>query len=269
ASSGGDGAPRTRRRVRHTHGSAMDGAAEHPAARVLPGPVNGRFEPAGTWNKRRVTSGPKLRSREGLVPTVLVAIVAIGLGLAWWILQSGNSTRTPAGPGGKLAWPPPRLAHPKTVDVSTGARVLQLDPKRDYVVKMPSRPLVGGDGLAISGGHNVVLIGGSIVVPPQGLAATGEQRRGLFLKAQTGTIHVEGLRIGGRGLAEGIDLDERLGATVQLENIRVDGLKARDEVHFTDNHDDVIQTWAGPARLRVDHLTGHTDYQGFFLNPQQ
>lgn len=203
------------------------------------------------------------------MPTVLVAIVAIGLALAWVLSRPGTSTHHPPGAGGKLAWAPPKLVHPKTVKASPSARMLQLDPKRDYVVKMPSSPLVGGGGLTISGGHNVVLIGGSIVVPPQGQTASGEVRRGLFLKGQTGTIHVEGLRIGGRGLAEGIDLDQRLGATVQIENVRVEGLHARDEVHFTDNHDDVIQTWAGPARLRVDHLTGHTDYQGLFLNPEQ
>jgi len=56
---------------------------------------------------------------------------------------------------------------------------------------------------------------------------------------------------------------------VQLENVRVEGVHARDESGFTDNHPDVLQTWAGPAELRVDRLSGSTDYQGFFLAPNE
>jgi hypothetical protein len=89
------------------------------------------------------------------------------------------------------------------------------------------------------------------------------------LTGQTGVVHVEGLRIRGAGLSEGIDLDERLGAIVQLENNRVEGIHARDERNFTDNHPDVVQSWAGPAVLRIDGLTATTDYQGLFLNPAQ
>jgi hypothetical protein len=94
-------------------------------------------------------------------------------------------------------------------------------------------------------------------------------RRGLYLQNQTGTVHVEGLWIHGADLSEGIDLDERYGATVQIEDMRIDGVHARDETGFTDNHPDLIQTWAGPNILRVDHLSGSSDYQGFFFNPLQ
>ena len=30
-----------------------------------------------------------------------------------------------------------------------------------------------------------------------------------------------------------------------------------------------MQTWAGPSELRIDGMTGSTNYQGFFLLPQQ
>jgi hypothetical protein len=80
---------------------------------------------------------------------------------------------------------------------------------------------------------------------------------------------VEGLRIRGADLAEGINLDQRLGAIVQLQNVRIEPIRARDEVAFTDTHPDLLQTWAGPAELRVDRFTGTTDYQGFFLQPTQ
>jgi hypothetical protein len=73
------------------------------------------------------------------------------------------------------------------------------------------------------------------------------------------------LKITGPTLAEGINLDQREGAVVQLQNIRVE------KVHgsYSGMHADVLQTWAGPAELRIDRLTGYTGYQGFFLLPKQ
>jgi hypothetical protein len=135
---------------------------------------------------------------------------------------------------------------------------------------MPDTPLTGRGGLVIEGGRNVVLIGGEIDIPMQaGHAPSSDSRRGLYLNDQTGTVHVEGLLIRGADLSEGIDLSEPLGAVVQIENVRVEGVHARDESGFSDNHPDVLQTWAGPAELRVDRLSGSTDYQGFFLAPDQ
>jgi hypothetical protein len=174
----------------------------------------------------------------------------------------------------RLEWGPPRLGEPFTVSAATAPRKgdnahqLDLSPARDYVVRMPPAGLQGG--LTIRGGRNVILIGGEIDVPMQpGASPSPESRRGLYLTGQTGTVHVEGLLIRGDDLSEGIDLSEPLGAAVQIENVRVEGVHARDETHFTDNHPDVLQTWAGPAVLRVDRLTGSTDYQGFFLAPSQ
>lgn len=170
----------------------------------------------------------------------------------------------------KLQWAPPALDDPTTVQVTPDARILRLDPARDYIVKMPSTPLTGLGGLSISGGHDVVLIGGEIRIdrdPNETAAPTIQQRRGLILANQTGTVHVEGLKLTGDDLNEGIDLSQPLGATVQLENVRVEQLHSRDEVAFSDGHPDVIQSWAGPGRLRVDRLTGLTNYQGIYLAP--
>jgi hypothetical protein len=185
--------------------------------------------------------------------------------------------------GTGLTWAPPQLQAPTVVRPSATKRWLTLDSSRDYVVEMPSEALRGSGGIVIEGGRNVRLIGGEIFIPDQGASWTGSKaasgypggltfmdaRRGLYLKNQTGTVHVEGLLIHGDDLAEGIDLDQRFGATVQFQNIRVEGLRARDQVNFTDIHPDVIQTWAGPGELRVDRLTGDSDYQGFFLAPNQ
>jgi hypothetical protein len=183
-------------------------------------------------------------------------------------------------PGGsnapKLRWAPPALHQPTTVSAADAtasgdsAHVLRLRPNQDYRVRMPDTPLTGRGGLVIEGGRNVVLIGGEIDIPMQpGSAPSSDSRRGLYLNDQTGTVHVEGLLIRGPDLSEGINLSEPLGAVVQIENVRVEGVHARDESGFSDNHPDVLQTWAGPAELRVDRLSGSTDYQGLFLAPNE
>jgi hypothetical protein len=175
----------------------------------------------------------------------------------------------PSFAGTPLRWEPPALTSPVRVAVTESKRVLSLDPARDYEITMPGAPLTGSGGLTIVGGRNVVLRGGHISIPWQGPAPAAQSRRGLYLKGQTGVVHVEGLRIDGPDLAEGINLDQRAGAIVQLQNIHVGEVRARDLVKFTDTHPDVIQTWGGPEELRIDGLTGTTSYQGLFLAPTQ
>ena len=179
-------------------------------------------------------------------------------------------TAVPAQAGGApLSWAPPNLEDPTVVEVTNANSKLKLDTARDYVIRMPARPLTAAGGLVIEGGHDLVLIGGEVRIPWQGRKPVENSRRGLYLKNQTGTVHVEGLALGGRDISEGINLDQRAGGVVQLQNIRVDGVHARDQRAFSDNHPDVLQTWGGPRVLRVDGLTGSSDYQGLFLHPQQ
>jgi hypothetical protein len=203
-----------------------------------------------------------VRSRGHAIAACAVALLTGGL-LALALSPQAGVAGLP-----RLAWAPPRLVDPITVRVGAPG-TLKLDPSRDYVIRMPRHPVTGPGGLVISGGHDVVLVGGTIEIPQLGPDASIEARRGLYLADQTGTIHVEGIHIEGAGLSEGIDLSEPLGAIVQLENIRIDRLRARDEVHWTDNHPDLVQTWSGPAVLRIDGLSGVTDYQGLFLAPNQ
>jgi hypothetical protein len=157
-----------------------------------------------------------------------------------------------------VTWPGPALHNPQVIALTPGHTKLVLNLHRDYVLKLPhGRALTAPQGLSIWGGHNVVLVGGTIHVPDKSGAAQ--------LQAQTGTIHIEGVRFTGPRLMEGIDLNEPRGATVELENIYID------KVHgsYTTNHADLIQSWAGPRRLLVDGLMGSTQYQGFFLLPNQ
>ncbi|MBO1752660.1 hypothetical protein J4G33_12675 [Actinotalea sp. BY-33] len=164
----------------------------------------------------------------------------------------------------RLTWRPPALVSPQVVAISATNRTPRLDDTRDYVIQMPATPLEVDGGVTISGGRNVVLVGGTISIPA-GAQQANHANRGLFLKDQTGTVHVEGLLITGPGLGEGINLDQRKGAVVQLQNVRVETTHGS----FETNHADVLQTWAGPRVLRVDRLSGTTQYQGFFLLPQQ
>ncbi|GAA2721763.1 hypothetical protein [Cellulomonas aerilata] len=200
-----------------------------------------------------------------LVVTVVAAVVALAV-LATALLLGVRAWRggaEQAGVPGRLTWAPPTLEDPVTVDVTEDNRDLQLEPDQDYIVRMPDEPLDVRGGLVIVGGRDVVLRGGEIRITEPGEDTT--EVRGLLLKDQTGTAHVEGLYITGPELAEGIDLDQRVGGTVQLQNIRIDTVHGAEESH----HADVIQSWAGPAVLRVDRLTGRTNYQGLFLLPRQ
>jgi hypothetical protein len=165
---------------------------------------------------------------------------------------------------GPLAFRPPALSNPTTIKVSPTNRGLKLDPGRDYVIDMPDTPLVAKGGVTISGGRNVVLIGGHIHHDRWWGDQPGKYNRGLHLQGQTGTIHIEGLLVTGL-IGEGIDLSQTAGAIVQLQNIRIESATGG----MDRNHADVIQTWAGPRRLLIDRFTGYTSYQGFFLLPNQ
>lgn len=164
-----------------------------------------------------------------------------------------------------LRWPAPRLERPEVIEVGARGGVLRLAPGRDYRIAI-RRPVRAVGGLSLVGGRNVVVVGGHITIPPAGPQATANDRRGLLIAGQTGTVHVEGLLIDDAGgdLSEGINIAAPR-AVVQIQNTRVAGIHARDEKRFTDNHPDVIQTPGGVRELRVNRLTGTTTYQGLFL----
>ena len=164
------------------------------------------------------------------------------------------------GPG-ELSWAPPELTDPITVFVGADD-VVGMDDGQDYRVVFPSTPV--DHGVVLSGGRNVVIVGGEISIPWQGDDPPIYKRRALLIRGQTGVVHIEGLLITGEDVSEGINIDAP-DAIVQLQNVRIENLHARDQVNFSDNHPDVIQAWGGVGELRVDRLTGETDYQGIFL----
>ena len=171
---------------------------------------------------------------------------------------------SPGGGSGKLTWSPPKLSNPRVVKIAAAPtqNVIRLDLNTDYVIEMPSAPVTRG--LALVGGRNVVLVGGEIAIPWQGSGASIASRTGLKIKNATGTVHIEGLLIRGADLSEGIQIDAPE-AVVQLQNVGIFNIHARDQVNFSDNHPDLIQTYGNVKTLRIDCFTGSTDYQGFFF----
>lgn len=176
----------------------------------------------------------------------------------------------PVSAGGRLSWAPPALSSPTVISLTDGTGTLKLAAGQDYLVELPtSRPVVMPQGLTISGGRNVVVIGGTIDVAGGYKASNGSTtRRGMYLVGQSGTVFVEGVRFESSTsgtLTEGIDLDQRLGAAVILQNIHLDRLVGT----YSTNHADGVQTWAGPRELLIDGLWIDTEYQGMFLLPNQ
>lgn len=175
----------------------------------------------------------------------------------------------PVSAGGRLSWAPPALSSPTVISLTDGNGTLKLAAGQDYLVHLPTdRPVVMPQGLTISGGRNVVVIGGTIDVAGGYNASGGMTRRGMYLVGQSGTVFVEGVRFESSTsgtLTEGIDLDQRLGAAVILQNIHLDRLVGT----FSTNHADGVQTWAGPRELLIDGLWIDSEYQGMFLLPNQ
>jgi hypothetical protein len=161
----------------------------------------------------------------------------------------------PAPATGLLSWAPPALQSPTTIRLGTGYTVTDLDPTRDYVIQLPSERKVGAT--VIKGGHNVVIKGGWITIPT--LTASDAERRGIYIKDATGTVHIEGVLIDGSGGGNGDGIAiSAPNAVVQVENSRIVGLRGS----YAGYHADVIQPWGGVSELRVDRLTGSTNYQG-------
>ncbi|MFP2908047.1 hypothetical protein ACLESD_23955 [Pyxidicoccus sp. 3LFB2] len=227
---------------------------------------------AGTLYRVRVErTGSTLKAfiNDALVATATSATPAtgrVGVGSHNDGAAFDNVGVTLAASSYKLSWRPPALTSPTTVNVTNADRSLTLDMTRDYIVVIQEKLL--GE-LSIYGGRNVVLIGGHIQIQ------SVTNRRGLYLKHWTGTMHVEGLLIDGEHLGDAVNIDTRtVGATLQLQNIRTA------EVHGTPEeaacytcpgvfHPDILQNWGGPTYYRVDRLTGSTDYQGLMIQPEQ
>ncbi len=159
-------------------------------------------------------------------------------------------------PSGPLTWAPPSLEDPELITLTQKRPFQRLDDSKDYVVRLDGGRLTlkPGQKAGVWGGDDVVWIGGEIQAP--------NNQRPVKLDRQRGSIHLEGVHVTGSGMREGINLDQRYGASVTIQNVLVDQVSGNQSGH----HADVLQTWAGPGRLRIDRLEGTTNYQGIMID---
>jgi hypothetical protein len=166
-----------------------------------------------------------------------------------------------------VKWSPPELEQPTTILLSATQTSTVLDPGRDYIIELPPITKIGVTELI--GGRNVVIIGGHVSVPAsEPLNEPAVSHFSAFhLKHQTGIVHIEGVLID--NVAGGRDWDAFFTncpkAVVQIQNVRVDGLSGDADGH----HADIAQIGNGVGELRIDRLTGSTDYQGLFLKVER
>jgi hypothetical protein len=172
------------------------------------------------------------------------------------IPEPTSPTSPPLPVPGPSAWDEPALNNPTTIELSPTNYVLSLNQNQDYILQCPSGGLTLPAALNIAGGHNVVLENCDVELSNSDWAAK--------FSYQSGTLWVEGVHFGGAQLTGGVQFQEP-GATVVLRDILFDTVYGSQST----NHAELIQTWAGPARLLIDGLTGSTTYQGLFLLPNQ
>lgn len=211
--------------------------------------------------------------------TVRVTVGLLGLVLGFVSSGTVQAHAQVAVPSPRLAWAPPALTSPTTITItsaiiqSRGANGHKwfLDNTQDYEIKIGK--VNTSYGVVISGGRNVVIKGGYITIPwagtyPDNATAYKDmaKRRALLVANQVGTVHIEGLRIDNAlgDLSEGIQIQSP-NADVQIENVRITGVHARDQVSYTDNHPDCVQP-IGVKALRIDRFTCSSDAQAFFLD---
>jgi hypothetical protein len=202
---------------------------------------------------RAAARGARLACSLLLVPLVALALSDLSSASQAYTVVVAATPSSSGGP--KLAWAPPALTNPVTLTVPDTAPVaLSLDSSTDYILKLGH--LSGPGGLTVTGGHNVVIIGGQITATPDTVERNGWAMR---FYNQTGTVHIEGVLIDNSN--DGITI-EAPNAIFQIENVRISNNHALQD-NFSYAHPDLIQTWSGPSKMRIDRFTGYSDYQGF------
>lgn len=160
----------------------------------------------------------------------------------------------------KLKWSPPTLENPITINLGSGKTSTTLDDSRDYIINFPPGKKVGAT--LLKGGRNVVIKGGYITIPTG--TSNDSERRAIYIVDQAGTqegrtVHIEGVLIDGSGGGDSDGIVANADKTIlQVQNSRIVNLTGS----YAGFHNDVIQPWGGLKELRVDRLTGSSNYQG-------
>ena len=202
---------------------------------------------------------------------LLVAVLALS---TFAVACNVERLTRPGGPGGgpaglpKLTWAPPALNAPVT-KLAIRTRGGHYDGAgRDCRVTFPDAAVTRRTD--IEGCHDVVIVGGEIRLGGS-VSVDSTDGVGLWVRDFTGVAHIEGLRIRGAGLSDGLWISSAAdGATAQVENVRVDAVHAARPVtscmDVPHPHPDLIQLFQGPETLRLDRFTGYTPYTGLYVN---
>ena len=166
-------------------------------------------------------------------------------------IPADNDESNAAVSGSKLQWSPPSLSNPITINVPETGGIGGLDPNRDYVLNLGHRKT----GLGVSGGRNIVIMGGRITC--QDIVDSNLSRgRGIEIWDNKGVVHVEGVHFENCGTGIAISAPD---SVVQVQNTRFDDIDSP----WNLMHPDVIQTWRGPKEIRIDRLTADFSSKGF------
>ncbi len=151
-----------------------------------------------------------------------------------------------------------RLVNPEVIRLGTGETSTKLNAGRDYIVKLPADIKTGYT--QITGGRNVLIDGGSIVMDGAG---SDLQRRAIYVKDVQGTVRIQNLVISGKhnGAAFDAVAISAPEAVVELVNLTVHNLHGT----YSGYHGDIVQPFGGVKKLVVNGLAGRTSYQGFYL----
>jgi hypothetical protein len=167
-----------------------------------------------------------------------------------------TTTQAPPGLPGQgltsLTWVPPVLTNPVTYRVSGTPTAITAAAGQDSVVRF-SGPV--NKRLILQGGRNWVIVGGEINIDRAW--EKSDDRNAILVKGATGVVHIEGVFMHGAYINDGIKACSP-DAVLQIENNRIVDLLGTQAGY----HADVIQPYCGFRELRVDGLTGYSQFQG-------
>ena len=144
------------------------------------------------------------------------------------------------GAGPKLQWSPPSLSNPVTINVPETGGIGGLDPSRDYVLKLGHRKT----GLGVTGGRNVVIMGGRITC--QDIVDSNLSRgRGIEVWDNKGTVHIEGVLFENCGTGIAVSAPE---AVLQVQNCRFEDIDSPWQLDASGRDPDLARPQGDPHR---------------------
>jgi hypothetical protein len=230
-----------------------------------------------TLRRRFESRGRTAAAKRGAVILAAAVVAAVAGLLLARALRTNSSATVVVSPGARLTWAPPPCgdATHRCVDLrlsNTGENQQPLlDAETDYRIHLPPVPLEGG--LQISGGRNVIIIGGQIDLTVPCSDASSDCHGINVTKPTPGNVFIEGVWIRDpqqtitQSTGDGVDVDDT-GAnpnTITIENVRIDGISG---CSGGPDHADVYQPYAAANGIqRIDHLTATTNCQGLQVDP--